>query len=68
MSINTMIDQIHEKSFAEAGETFTELLNDKIVESLKQEKISIAAEVFNPVEEVEVEEEVEEEVESEDEE
>lgn len=57
--IEQMIDAINDKAYTDANTKFVDLLNQKLQQSLDQEKVNIASEMFGD-EEVEVGEEEDE--------
>lgn len=65
--IKVMIDDIANKNYTSASNTFVDLLNDKLKDTLEAKKIGIASSLFGNNEEAEVEvEDLEEYLEDED--
>lgn len=53
MSIEDLINNVMNQDFANAGPTFNEIMQQKLADSLDQEKIRVAGVVFNDEEEFE---------------
>lgn len=47
MSIEDLINDVSNQDFAKAQPTFAELMNSKVADALEQEKINVAAQIFN---------------------
>jgi len=45
-SIEDLINNISDKEFNQAGETFSTLLNDRILDALEQQRIAVAAQYY----------------------
>lgn len=48
--IESMINHVIDGEFEKANNTFNDLLGAKMADSLEQEKIAVAQQIFNPVE------------------
>lgn len=59
-NIEDLINSVMDQDFAKAGPMFSELMQQKLADSLDQEKIKVAGVVFNDEEEFEDDEELEE--------
>jgi len=46
--IETMIQQVANKDFTNAGATFESILGEKLTAAMDQEKIAVADTIFNP--------------------
>ena len=55
VEINDLIDLAGQKDFAKADKVFNELMQDRMNTALDQEKIKIAAQVYNGIEPEELE-------------
>ena len=53
MSIEDLINNVMNQDFANAGPTFNEIMQQKLADSLDQEKIKVAGVVFNDEEDFE---------------
>jgi len=54
--IEDLINNVVDQDFSKAGPMFSDILQDKVNDALEQEKINIAANVYNDGNQVEVEE------------
>ncbi len=59
-NIEDLINSVMDQDFAKAGPMFSELMQQKLADSLDQEKIKVAGVMFNDEEEFEDDEELEE--------
>ena len=59
-NIEDLINSVMDQDFAKAGPMFNELMQQKLADSLDQEKIKVAGVVFNDEEEFEDDDELEE--------
>lgn len=59
-NIEDLINSVMDQDFAKAGPMFSELMQQKLADSLDQEKIKVAGVMFNDEEEVEDDDELEE--------
>lgn len=59
-NIEDLINSVMDQDFAKAGPMFSELMQQKLADSLDQEKIKVAGVVFNDEEEFEDDDELEE--------
>ena len=59
--MKTMIDDIANKNYTSASNTFVDLLNGKLKDTLEAKKIGIASSLFGSNEEVDLEEYLEDE-------
>lgn len=59
-NIEDLINSVMDQDFAKAGPMFSELMQQKLADSLDQEKIRVAGVVFNDEEEFEDDDELEE--------
>lgn len=59
-NIEDLINSVMDQDFANAGPTFNEIMQQKLADSLDQEKIKVAGVVFNDEEEFEDDEDLEE--------
>lgn len=59
-NIEDLINSVMDQDFAKAGPMFSELMQQKLADSLDQEKIKVAGIMFNDEEEVEDDDELEE--------
>ena len=48
--IEDLINSVTTQDFSQAGPTFAEIMQDKIIDALEQEKIAVADQTFNNVE------------------
>ena len=58
-NIEDLINSVMDQDFAKAGPMFSELMQQKLADSLDQEKIKVAGVVFNDEEEFEDDDELE---------
>ena len=58
-NIEDLINSVMDQDFAKAGPMFSELMQQKLADSLDQEKIKVAGVMFNDEEEVEDDDELE---------
>ena len=57
--IEDLINNVVDQDFSKAGPMFTDIIQDKVNNALEQEKINIAAQVYNSGNTVEIEEPIE---------
>jgi hypothetical protein len=57
MDIEDLINNVANQDFANAGPTFAEIMRSKMDDALEQEKVAVAGQIFNGVEDVEPDEE-----------
>lgn len=57
--IEDLINNVVDQDFSKAGPMFTDIIQDKVNNALEQEKINIAAQVYNGGNTVEIEEPIE---------
>jgi len=57
MDIEDLINNVANQDFANAGPTFAEIMQSKMDDALEQEKVAVAGQIFNGVEDVEPDEE-----------
>lgn len=58
MSIEDLINDVTNQDFAKAQPTFAELMSSKVADALEQEKINVAAQIFNNATDPNSEEEI----------
>ena len=50
-NIEQLIQQAADKDYASANTTFVDIMNQKLADTLEQEKIKVSAEIYNGMEE-----------------
>ena len=58
-NIEQLIQQASDKDFANANTTFVDIMNQKLADSLEQEKIRVSSQIYNGMESEEDEEQLE---------
>lgn len=58
MSIEDLINDVTSQDFAKAQPTFADIMSTKVADALEQEKINVAAQIFNNATDPDSEEEI----------
>ena len=58
-NIEQLIQQANDKDFANANNTFVDIMNQKLADTLEQEKIKVSGQIYNGLESEEDEEQLE---------
>ena len=58
-NIEQLIQQASDKDFANANNTFVDIMNQKLADTLEQEKIKVSGQIYNGLESEEDEEQLE---------